>query len=127
MDEKIINIEVPAGKKVMLSISICTQEIPVINDDALTMSLDNILTHISNSTNIAKELIISRSRKQMIVAARMCFIHIATEQGYTSVKIGKYLGRDHSTVLNGLQKYTQLLKYKDHLLLKIISQIELIN
>jgi chromosomal replication initiation ATPase DnaA len=126
MEDKIINIEIPAGKKVMLCISISQQEIRMLNEDAQTISLDNIINNISTNTNIAKDLIIGRTRKQLVACARMCFIYLATEQGYTSVKIGRYLGRDHSTILNALGKYKQLLNAKDQLLLRIIAQIQLV-
>jgi chromosomal replication initiation ATPase DnaA len=63
------------------------------------MSIDKIMSAVSNATGVPVDDIMSRSRKSEKVQARHLFCKASSASGFTSVHIGRYLNRDHSTVL----------------------------
>lgn len=71
----------------------------------------------------------SKSRKQHLVYARYVFFHFARKLTNCSLsEIGRVCGqRDHSTVLHGLKKFDQLMKYDDFKSIFDIISIHLPN
>lgn len=70
--------------------------------DARERARSEILTEIAQRTGVPVELILSRSREQRVVAARRRVIWELHERGWSSVAIGRAIGRDHVTVLFAL-------------------------
>lgn len=46
-----------------------------------------------------------RNRQINYVYARMIFAYVARELGFLLVQIGRYIERDHSSVINALKKF----------------------
>ena len=46
-----------------------------------------------------------RNRRINYVYARMIFAYVARELGCLHVQIGRYIGRNHSSVINALKKF----------------------
>lgn len=64
--------------------------------------LDYISERISGTFNVPKTSILGKSRKLEFLTGRHALCYVATNFGYSSVKIGKFIGRDHSTVLHSV-------------------------
>jgi len=52
----------------------------------------------------------SKSRARYLTDARSIFCHIARRMRYTTVEIGKFLNKDHTTVVHMTQKTNDLLQ-----------------
>jgi hypothetical protein len=65
----------------------------------------------------------SRSRDKEVIALRQIFYKIATDEGHTRESIGKFIGRDHSTVVNALHEFNDLLSVKDKYLIQLYADI----
>lgn len=67
-----------------------------------------LLDELQRACEVAWELpagkLSERSRRIEYVYARMIFAYIARELGYFYGQIGRYIGRDHATVINALSK-----------------------
>lgn len=71
--------------------------------------LDQILNSICSFYRIEKEELVSENRKAYLVEARQMFFYLCeefSEQPYT--KIGKFIERDHSTVIYSISKIRML-------------------
>jgi chromosomal replication initiator protein len=85
-------------------------------------NLNNLLSVVADTFNLAIEDLKSNNRRRELVDARHCYFIIARKKTDRSmVSIGRTLNRDHTTVLHALKKYNkyQLKKTVDELL-KII-------
>ena len=56
----------------------------------------------------------SRSRLRPVVTCRQMFFAIATDHGYTTKKMGDFLGRDHATAIHGRRAHKNNLRYMDY-------------
>lgn len=65
-----------------------------------------------------------KCRKHHLVMARHLYFYLSKKYTTeTSVEIGKTIGRDHATVLNGLRRFNQLLDSKDKEVLKYLEEV----
>lgn len=55
----------------------------------------------------------SRCRKRRLVELRFMFYYIARSMKYNLTEIGQYAGRDHTTVIHGLDMFVTLYKQDD--------------
>ena len=54
--------------------------------------------------------ILENSRLREVVNARMTFAKILVDKGYTKVGIGRYLGRDHATIIHYCKNFDGYIK-----------------
>ena len=57
--------------------------------------------------------IMRKSRQREIISGRKVFAKILTEQGFTRVEIGKYLRKDHSTIVHYIADVDHMIKYTE--------------
>lgn len=89
-----------------------------------THELTKLLSCVSLKTKQAAAEIIGPSRKAGLVEARQVFVWLARTIGHcTWQEIGKYLNRDHSTMMHGARKLGQYLTY-DKKLADLIQNIK---
>jgi len=75
-------------------------------------SLEQILQNVSQHTNIKKEDILKRCRKDTIVEARQIFCYISTwllDNPYSTVKVAKFLGLTHGTVVHSRRNISNIM------------------
>lgn len=68
-----------------------------------------ILERIAVDFGATAHEILGGRRHRNLVAARMCVAYELREKGYTLQQIGRWLKRDHSTVLYGIRKVDRML------------------
>ena len=73
-----------------------------INEESNT--LDGLQGMVCQQFNLAPKDLASRSRTKELSRARQVYMFLARKCGYGVADIGRSLGRDHTTVLSGLQK-----------------------
>lgn len=88
--------------------------LPHINFEGQT--LDEIMTEVSSYTKEDIEDIKAPSRLRKLVRARAIFIALARRNNHTFEAIGRYLNRDHSTIMSShrdwrSQVYDEDVKY----------------
>lgn len=66
--------------------------------------MHRIAWEIAQNTGVTLDDLRGPEIDRMTVAARHLFMFKAHEAGNTSVEIGDFLGRDHTTVLYGIKK-----------------------
>lgn len=66
------------------------------------MSIDEIMLAASNATGIPVNEIMSKSRQAEKAQARHLFCKVSIESGYSLNAVGRYIGRDHSTVYSSV-------------------------
>ena len=76
------------------------------------VTLDEIMENVATYCDMEVRDIKSKTRVHKFVRARVLFYVKARNHGYTLPQIGKYVRRDHSTVINGI--YNKM-KYLDDL------------
>jgi chromosomal replication initiation ATPase DnaA len=70
--------------------------------------------------------VLSGKRDTELLHARVVISYVAHKHGYSSTKIGKYMSRDHSSILNNLEKARTILfeKKPEHShLIKLIYKL----
>jgi chromosomal replication initiation ATPase DnaA len=74
--------------------------------------LSLILKVVSEVSGVSESDIVKKGRSQVSVRPRHCFMYIAKKvYGYTLKEIGRSLSdRDHTTVINGVTKYSNYLE-----------------
>lgn len=76
------------------------------------MELKRILEAVSEVTLISENDIISKNRLQEMAFARHLYCYFACEKTRNSLKsIGKFINRDHATVIHGNKKILHELEY----------------
>jgi hypothetical protein len=76
---------------------------------------NEIMDAVCKAHNVDRDKTISRSRKRELAFARYNFMYEARRlTNATLIKIGEYLGRDHSSVIAGLKAHSNLLMYRDY-------------
>ena len=68
-----------------------------------------------------------KCRKRELIDLRFIFFHIAKKSGYTSITIGKYFKKDHSTILNGWKKFDRYINTDEEFTNKYKVIISYIN
>jgi hypothetical protein len=91
-------------------------------------NLEKIEEIVRDELNIGKEEMILKNRRKDVVGARILFTILARKLGFSLSSIGKYLNRDHTTIINminvvGKYPYIEMIanKYSDRLLLSNIK------
>lgn len=59
---------------------------------------------------VAKEALRNNSRRREVALPRMALMLVATEQNWSSTAIGQKLGRDHTTILHGIERAQELIR-----------------
>jgi chromosomal replication initiation ATPase DnaA len=72
--------------------------------------LDAIAGRVSQATGVSVADILSPKRKQPIARARQLVMWEARRQGASFSEIGRYLARDHTSVIHGVNRIEQLMK-----------------
>jgi chromosomal replication initiation ATPase DnaA len=65
----------------------------------------SILKALSEVSMVTPGDITGPERKRPISIVRFCFMHIAKEYGFTHSAIGRFVNRDHSTVIHGVNNF----------------------
>jgi len=72
-------------------------------------SYESDLDFVVYLTGLSKGYIKDKQKKTEQVIARSIYYYILRAQGYSLKKIGQLIGgKDHATVINGLQKYSEI-------------------
>lgn len=70
-----------------------------------------ILQRVCDVTGIMPHDVFSNTRKREIVIARQLFCYVTmTHYTYTWVSIGKFLNRDHSTIIHSVKTYSDYIQ-----------------
>lgn len=59
-----------------------------------------LLRLVSSAYDIPEELIRGKGRSKFLIEPRIIFIYYCREAGYSFPEIGRFLNRDHSTIIN---------------------------
>jgi len=81
-----------------------------------------ILKAVSEVSMITPGDITGPERKRSISIVRFCFMYIAKEYGFTHAAIGRFVNRDHSTVIHGVKCYENCLELQGYRYEKRIYQ-----
>jgi chromosomal replication initiation ATPase DnaA len=127
---QVVQIEVPAGKKIMLQISIVTAdvtpkaEVLVVADEDVP-SLQHLAKIIERVCEVPTEQLRGEGRKHPLIFVRHLYVQVATLYNYNAVQIGNFLGgREHSTILNSLKVFRELYETLDDVLMLYIAQVQ---
>ena len=86
--------------------------------------LDAILSIICRASGVAKEDILSKSRKREVVAARQAYCYYAKQRtNHSLLVIGDLVDRDHATVIHSINKIEDLIDTKDKMTLELIDRV----
>lgn len=69
-----------------------------------TDSLDNIMIAVCLEQEVTLSEILTGSQVRRVSNARHLFCKVAQYYGYVLQEIGKYLGRDHASIINSLYR-----------------------
>lgn len=69
------------------------------------MSLENIMQSVSESFDVPEAIIKSHRRDAKSAAAKIAFYIQADQAGYGPMEIGRFVGKDHSTIVKVLAKH----------------------
>lgn len=84
----------------------CFRPVSEIKFNRVKVTPDLILSIISKNCSVSVEDILSKTRKKDIVDARHYFCAIMRKQlGYPVVAIGRYMDRDHTTVIHSVRTF----------------------
>ena len=84
--------------------------------------MEAILTAVCQYLEINKKEVISKCRDRNLVTARMYFYFFATKLNSLS-DVGRFLNRQHATVINGLNRVNGYLQYDA----QVMHDLEMIN
>ena len=71
-----------------------------------------ILQAVSEASMVTPMDITGPERKRPISIVRFCLMYIAKDYGFTHAAIGRFVNRDHSTVIHGVKCYENYLELK---------------
>ena len=71
-----------------------------------------ILKAVSEVSMVTLGDLVGPERKRSISVVRFCFMYIAKEYEFTHAEIGRFINRDHSTVIHGVKNYESWLELK---------------
>ena len=75
----------------------------------MTDSLQHTLDRVSHAWGTTPEAIMSRSRLQPETEARQVVMYLLTQEGVSASQIGRWMGRDHGSVLQAKRRVSGLL------------------
>lgn len=89
-----------------ITINLIKEEIELRGiEEKAVFSAENIIEKITNKYNITTEELKSQNRKATILIPRQIAMYILKEKVEMTVSaIGRMFGRDHSTVMNAIEK-----------------------
>lgn len=101
----------------------------IINDsETSVISIEKIISEVAHSYNVSENEILSKKRTKDLALARMVAMYITREVTDLSYKaIGEAFGRDHTTVLYGVQNIEKFLNdkpYEKELIADIIKNLK---
>lgn len=110
LESKVENIESKYQKEIE---RLKTMIINPINKMNKNKELLEILQKVCDASGIMPHDILSKTRKREVVIARQLFCYLTmTYYNYTLVQVGRFLARDHSTVIHSVNAYTDYLQMK---------------
>jgi chromosomal replication initiation ATPase DnaA len=112
--ERMKNVHDAKIKKLQLEIDMLRGKIiqPIIIPK-FDLELSEVLQIVSEVTNVFQDDIISHKRNREIVTARALFSYICRHKMKKSLKyIGRFINRDHSTVIHLVSNYDNFLNMK---------------
>lgn len=90
--------------------------------DNSNYEMDVLKTIITEAFNVE---IVKKTNKRDAVNARKIFSKILTERGYTRSEIGRYLKKDHSTIVHYMYDVEDMIKYTSGMAQKYVTCKEL--
>ena len=104
----------------------------IINDsESSPISIERIISEVSRTYNVSENDILSNKRSANLVLARKVAMYITREITDLSYKaIGEAFGKDHTTVLYGVQKIEEFLQdkpYEKELIEDIVKNLKSTN
>jgi chromosomal replication initiator protein len=84
---------------------------------------DRVVNLVANSFNLTAESILGRDRSQAVVLPRQVAMYLLRKEGNISLpQIGEALGgRDHTTIMYGIEKISDLLERDDRLRRQVVQ------
>lgn len=84
---------------------------------------ERVVTLVANSFNLSAESILGRDRSQAVVLPRQVAMYLLRKEGNISLpQIGEALGgRDHTTIMYGIEKISDLLERDDRLRRQVVQ------
>ena len=91
------------------------------------LTKENLLSVICFVSGESENAIRGNLRYRNLVLARHIYFHIARNiMGLKLVEIGQYIGRDHTTVMHGLNRIGDMVYTKDVTTLNMLDQVTLL-
>ena len=88
------------------------------------LNCQNLLSVISFVSGSSEDEIKGRSRARGLVLCRHVYYHIARNvMGLKLAQIGQYMGRDHTTIIHGLNKVNDMISIEDEITINFIEQV----
>ena len=110
LESKVENIESKYQKEIERLKTMIINPIHKMNKNK---ELLEILQKVCDASGIIPHDILSKTRKREVVIARQLFCYLTmTFYNYTLVQVGRFLNRDHSTVIHSVNAYTDYLQMK---------------
>jgi len=93
---------------------------PEIIRTARALSIDDIVKAVCNYYMVHEKLLYNKNRKREVVDARNIVFYIARKYTRLSLKnVGKPFGKDHTTVIHGIQSFKDRFDTEDKLKMEI--------
>ena len=90
------------------------------------LTCQNLLSVISFVSGQPEDAIMSQNRSRGLVLCRHAYYFIArNKMGLKLVDIGALFGSDHTTVIHGINKITDMISIKDEITCEFIDQVNL--
>jgi hypothetical protein len=89
-----------------------------INDMSNQYEMDVLKTILNEAFGVE---ITKRTNKREAVNARKIFSKILSERGYTRSEVGRYLKKDHSTIVHYMYDVDDMIKYTDGMAEKYVT------
>lgn len=88
------------------------------------LTCQNLLSVVSFVSGLQEDAIKGTSRSRGLVLCRHVFYHIARHKmGLKLVNIGQFMGKDHTTIIHGLNKVSDMLSIGDEITVQFIEQV----
>ena len=76
------------------------------------MSLSEIMEATAEICQVPSDVIVARSKSRVASRARQAFMYVAVVDGkHSATAVGRYLSRDHSTVLHGCSAVRERMRH----------------
>jgi len=107
-----------------MMISTQIKETTYLGMDSVTkVGLEKVLSVVCDVLNVYAEDVKGKSRKSKISEARhfFCYLAYISHRSKTLMEIGKFIGRDHATVLHSKNKISDLIDVYEHELRLVVQ------